>query len=435
MAASLAALLGDAGLPHLAERLSAWTLEECAVRLAESRPRLLDALKQAGVDKLTERQRVANAIGKALRQAGMPAAAAAGPSTATAAAPAAGQPRIWLVSDTHTDHADNMAWARGLDVHTPDVLVLAGDISHDLGVIEETLRAFLRCFSEVFYCPGNHEAWVSPGEGDSLAKLERVRQLCASLGVRTEPELVGAVWVVPLLSWYDLSLDISARLEPSGALLPLAADFHEFGWGDFARCRWPDELCEPHATFTGSYPSGVAARLVARNEPAVRRVNGALRHAAEAEARADPPAGGGAGGGAVGVLSFSHFLPCRAALPDWMDPAAQAFDPAWLSHSAKGKAVKFSKVAGTELLDAQLRSITAGAPCAAHVHAFGHSHRPKDFTRDGVRYVHHPVAYGEERRHKRVPPLPCLKLLWSERGPEPAAQILRYWEEVGGSVD
>lgn len=140
-----------------------------------------------------------------------------------------------------------------------------------------------------------------------------------------------------------------------------------------------------------------------------------------------------------GVLSLSHFVPCRQALPDWMDPHAHAFDPAWLNHAAAGKAVKFSRVAGSAALDRQLRALTADAPPREppmpHVHVFGHSHRPKDFALGGVRYVHHPVAYEEERRHKRVP-MPCMKLLWDASGPVPSeqGQVLRYWEQFGGSV-
>ena len=207
-------------------------------------------------------------------------------------------------------------------------------------------------------------------------------------------------------------------------------------------------------------PIGVAAKLIAHNEDAVRRVNASLRSQH--------------GDSSLGVLSFSHFLPCRQALPDWMEPYAESsrlsnggsvpplsrtcapsarslthpaygtlslhrdvehFDPKWINHAAAGKAVKFSKVAGSDLLDKQLRKITEGAACSHQLHAFGHSHRPKDFMRDGVRYIHHPVAYAEERNRRRVSPLPCLKLVWGNDGPQPAPTVLRYWEEYGGTVD
>ncbi len=93
--------------------------------------------------------------------------------------------------------------------YTRDALILAGDVSDDGAVLEATLRAFTARFAVVFFVPGNHELWVarkaSTPAPDSLAKLHDVLALCARLGVRTAPELVGdgapgctPVWVVPV---------------------------------------------------------------------------------------------------------------------------------------------------------------------------------------------------------------------------------------------
>jgi hypothetical protein len=69
-----------------------------------------------------------------------------------------------------------------------------------------------------------------------------------------------------------------------------------------------------------------------------------------------------------------------------------------------------------------------------HTHAFGHSHRPKDFTLDGVRYVSHPLGYSKERANVLTPAEPHLKLMWDVHGPAPAPPkpLVRYWEENGG---
>ena len=56
------------------------------------------------------------------------------------------------------------------------------------------------------------------------------------------------LWIVPMLSWYDLSLDLSA-LEPSTA--PRAADMASFTFTDFALCRWPASMEKPADTLTG----------------------------------------------------------------------------------------------------------------------------------------------------------------------------------------
>ena len=94
------------------------------------------------------------------------------------------------------------------------------------------------------------------------------------------------------------------------------------------------------------------------------------------------------------------------------------------------RAVHFSKVAGCDAIEAQLRALHAALPPRAgagaeprHVHVFGHSHRPKDVSIAGVRYVHAPLAYPQEREftpalaHPRdvrakCPP-PALKRVWS----------------------
>lgn len=70
-----------------------------------------------------------------------------------------------------------------------------------------------------------------------------------------------------------------------------------------------------------------------------------------------------------------------------------------------------------------------------HLHAFGHSHRPKDFTLDGVRYLSHPLGYSKERDKQLTPALPHLRLIWDVDGPTlpPPKPLIRYWEENGGA--
>lgn len=142
-----------------------------------------------------------------------------------------------------------------------------------------------------------------------------------------------------------------------------------------------------------------------------------------------------------------------------LEPSAAHFSADWLSHPAGSTAVKFSKVAGSRLIDQQLRRLAAGArwptqeaahpaegmkagaaqaaplPMGCrHTHAFGHSHRPKDFTLDGVRYVSHPLGYSKERANVLTPAEPHLKLVWDVHGPAPLPDrpLVRYWEEHGG---
>lgn len=66
--AALVALLRSCALSHLQEPLVGESLEACKARLAtEGRTPLLKHLKDAGVDKLADRQKLATAIAKAAK--------------------------------------------------------------------------------------------------------------------------------------------------------------------------------------------------------------------------------------------------------------------------------------------------------------------------------------------------------------------------------
>lgn len=175
--------------------------------------------------------------------------------------------RIFAVSDLHTDFSENRLLLRQLsrEEYTHDALLVAGDIADRLGVIEETLALLRSRFARVFYTPGNHELWTREGEGDSVEKFYKVVELCRRMGVLTSPGRARGVWVVPLLSWYEIGRDGAERegLE---------------GWADFYLCRWPDSAASPSEFF------------LRMNEPRVRRYDGP-------------------------VVSLSHFLPRRDLLP------------------------------------------------------------------------------------------------------------------------
>lgn len=134
--------------------------------------------------------------------------------------------RIFAISDLHTDDNGNLQWLREKcnpdreqndSVPGPnDALIIAGDISHEMDRLRETLSIIkegLEC--EVFFVSGNHEAWTvnePSGLSDcSLTKLDKVNELCRSLGVITDQRLVGSsnmfpVWILPMDSWYDGTL-------------------------------------------------------------------------------------------------------------------------------------------------------------------------------------------------------------------------------------
>lgn len=134
-------------------------------------------------------------------------------------------PRVFVLSDIHTDFPENLEWVEALSDHEfqHDAVILAGDVSDQLQVLETTLRLFSGKFAHVFFTPGNHDLWIRSKGGeplwaDSMKKLQRVLQLCDEIpGVHTKPMLLGdggggdgdggegesasgaAVWVAPVL--------------------------------------------------------------------------------------------------------------------------------------------------------------------------------------------------------------------------------------------
>lgn len=160
-----------------------------------------------------------------------------------------------------------------------DALILAGDISHHLDIVEATLQLLSSKFKAVFYTPGNHDLWCT-GEGssaeDSLQKLQQLQEVCDRLGVHTGPQLFGsqphtslggvttapypssangtsaidqldttvavcdpsdlvtssACWIVPLFSWYHLSFDSEPELDDKYPPVTRAMT-------DFRACKWP----------------------------------------------------------------------------------------------------------------------------------------------------------------------------------------------------
>jgi 3',5'-cyclic AMP phosphodiesterase CpdA len=55
-----------------------------------------------------------------------------------------------------------MEWVRALSpsAFQHDAVILAGDISDQMAVLEETFRYFTAKFKHVFFTPGNHDLWA-----------------------------------------------------------------------------------------------------------------------------------------------------------------------------------------------------------------------------------------------------------------------------------
>lgn len=264
-------------------------------------------------------------------------------------------PRIWALSDIHTDIKQNRTWLDALSktAYLRDTLILAGDVSDRLEILCDTFTYLRSIFAHVCYVPGNHELWVRKRECvNSIAKFWQICELCETLGIHTQPLKITAgghgVWIVPLFSWYMKPEEGHGSLyaEKPGEDPTLAM------WSDNHFTSWPPTEAPTIADY-----------FLQLNEGHVNRSY-------------DAP-----------VISFSHFLP-RAELiystPEerrgriLTDPYPQ---------------FNFSRVAGCLGIDAQIRRL------GAVTHIYGHQHRNRNRIIDGVRYISYCLGYPRERRH------------------------------------
>jgi hypothetical protein len=277
--------------------------------------------------------------------------------------------QVYAISDVHTDFRDNFAQLEQLSRrdYGADALVVAGDVSHEPEVLRRTFHLFLERFRHVFFVPGNHELWTRHGEGtNSIQKFETVLHLCESMGVRTGPEVIGSdddrVCVVPLFSWYSRPGEGSDSLYRERPIQPPA----ESVWADDYLVKWPRT-----AGFRPvQYFLDLNAPRVSAQYPADR-------------------------------ISFSHFLPRQ----DLMFAA-----PGEAPYTAPDPAralFNFSAVAGSTLIDQQIRQL------GSRVHVYGHQHRNRRRCYDGVWYVSNCLGYPEERRGGVIQdPGEILKSVW-----------------------
>lgn len=218
--------------------------------------------------------------------------------------------RVFALSDVHVDYDENARWVSGLSTsdYRDDLLVLAGDLTDRLSLLETSLRAFAARFRRVLFLPGNHELWVvrDGRDGDSFAKFETVRRVAAQCGVETGPLREGAIAIRPLQGWYDGSFGT-----PSATLRTM--------WTDYRACRWPD----------GFDDARIAARFDALND-------------ADEDFAADAPV----------RISCSHFLPRADLLPGFVPDSVRMLLP----------------VLGASRIDARLRRWGASLHVYGHSH-------------------------------------------------------------------
>lgn len=216
--------------------------------------------------------------------------------------------RIFAVSDIHVDYEVNALWVAGLSTqdYRDDVLILAGDITEDLRLLDWCVTALARCFRTVLFVPGNHDIWVRRDSRfkTSIEKFAEVRRVVEHSGGSMSAFHGQDVSVVPLFGWYDYSFG-----EPCAELCRI--------WMDFHACRWPD----------GLQPPEIAELFDSLN--------------VEGPSRAG-----------VRVISFSHFMPRIDLMPETAPPSTKMLYP----------------ILGTTKLERRIRSLGSDIHVYGHSH-------------------------------------------------------------------
>jgi predicted phosphodiesterase len=216
--------------------------------------------------------------------------------------------RLFALSDVHVDYKVNAEWIAGISAtdYRDDILILAGDVAHTLGLLRWCLCTLVARFKKVLFVPGNHDLWVlkEGREKTSLQKFQDVLAVVASSGASMQSFCERGVSVVPLLGWYDYSFG-----DPGEELKSI--------WMDYEACRWP----------VGFGVKQIAAHFAALNATQAP-VNGEK------------------------VITFSHFLPRIDLMPRLIPKEVRRLYP----------------VLGTTLLEDQLRRLNSTIHVYGHSH-------------------------------------------------------------------
>lgn len=215
--------------------------------------------------------------------------------------------KIYAISDIHIDYKANKEWMLNLSSadYQNDILILAGDITDNLEMLELCFRTFADRFHKVLYVPGNHDLWVVRDPINcSFEKFDQICALTEKCGVSMKVYESEAVAIVPLLSWYDFSFG-----EPSKKIME--------AWSDFHTCKWPQ----------GMDMDAVTQHFLKLNEPVLD-----VKH--------------------KNLITFSHFLPRIDVMPGYIPSALRYVYP----------------VLGTSALDLQVRKLMPKIHVYGHSH-------------------------------------------------------------------
>lgn len=264
--------------------------------------------------------------------------------------------RVFVISDLHTDYAENMTWVKRISTssYLEDILLVAGDVAEAYDKFFLTMSLLKKRFKHVFYVPGNHDLWCrveSEHFVDSLDKLNALLHACGELRVESSPMMIGDLGIIPVLSWYHESFDKEQDL--TGVRVPSL----EIACKDFHVCKWSAQLCDRDES--------LARYFDALNDKYANTVEEIQRKCRN-------------------VITFSHFVPRQDLCPE----KRMLLYP------------NLPKIIGSDFLERRIRSIHGAKGSDTSCHVFGHTHFGWDALLDGIRYTQAPLAYPRERKRR-----------------------------------
>ena len=215
--------------------------------------------------------------------------------------------RVFAISDIHIDFVENRKWFSTLSKsdYKDDILILAGDISDIIPMLEMGFEIAKKCFKEVLYIPGNHDLWVLRNrEKDSFEKFSIIKKIAHNHGIRMKPCHFGLLSIIPLFGWYDYSFG-----EPSDEVSNI--------WVDYFACKWPNDFDELRITRFFTFINEKFLNI--KNEF---------------------------------IISFSHFLPRIDIMPSFIPSDKRIIYP----------------VLGSLLLEQQIRKLSSNIHIYGHSH-------------------------------------------------------------------
>lgn len=270
--------------------------------------------------------------------------------------------RVYACSDLHIEHEKNAAWLRNLSRREArDAVVVAGDVSDDIGALEDALRRLREDvgFGAVFFTFGNHEVWLRAGDAargveNSAAKIDEIFEMCDRIGVKTGPERVGdGLWIAPIHSYHHKAFDCEPAVEERVPEVHLVMN-------DFRFSKWPegmDDRGDDVAEYCDALndADGAWERFLSEIEPG------------------------------DACVSFSHFLPSIKLIPE----KRMLFYP------------NLSQASGSLYLEARVNAIKSRVESrdegeARMTHVFGHTHFGWHGELDGIRFVQCALATPRE---------------------------------------